>query len=129
MKPLSILMMSIFCTGMLGCTGSITDAIVDNEVTKTLAEENKNLPQDLGNGLRLMKVTYNAEQNQLTMHYTVEDPARFNQAIDKVRFETKKRVRNNGGLQRALDNNIQVFHEFKSVGGGDIIESFETPKE
>ncbi len=129
MKPLAILIMSFVCIGTLGCAGSITDAIVDNEVTKTLAEENKKLPQDLGNGLRLLKVTYNETQNQLTMHYTVQDPARFNQGIDKVRFETKKRVRNNGGLQRALDNNIQIFHEFKSVGGGDVIESFETPKE
>ena len=129
MKPAWLLIINLFLFAVLGCATSVTDAIVDNEVKKILAEENKKLPQDLGNGIELTSVTYAAENNRLTLNYRVEDPAGFRQHLDKVKFETKKRTRNNGGLQRALANNIQVFHDFKASSDGHTLESFETPKE
>jgi len=129
MKLIWLLIINLFLFGGLGCANSVTDVIVDNEVQKILAEENKKLPQDLGNGIELKNVAYDSENNRLTLNYTVADPASFQQYLDKIKFETKKRTRNNGGLQRALANNISVYHEFKARSDGQVLDSFETPQE
>ena len=129
MKLIWLLIINLFLFGGLGCANSVTDVIVDNEVQKILAEENKKLPQDLGNGIELKNVAYDSENNRLTLNYTVADPASFQQYLDKIKFETKKRTRNNGSLQRALANDLQIFHDFKSNADGQLLKSYETPQE
>ena len=119
----------ILLSGFLGCANRVTDAIVDNEVQKIVAAENQKLPQDLGNGIELQNVSYDSENNRLTLNYTVVDPASFQKYWDKIKFETKKRTRNNGSLQRALANDLQIFHDFKSNADGQLLKSYETPQE
>ena len=101
---------AIACCG--GCSSSVSDAIIDNQVASIVAAENKKLPTNLGDGVQLVNVDYAADSNQLTLYYAVQDPEIVTRYRDKILAQANQRVSTNSGLQRAMKNGIRVVHEF-----------------
>ena len=111
-----------------GCA-KIKDRIVDNEVQRAVDEQNRKLPADLEHGISLVRVDYNKNDNQIILTYTVDDRQLFNQHFNRIKFRVKKRVDSNDGLQRAFENGVQVFHEFRVATddhAGDLLRRFES---
>jgi hypothetical protein len=108
-----------------GCSSPL-DQIMDNQVARIVEEQNQKLPVNLENGIELTRINYDADSNLLTLRYTVEDRQTVRSHIGKIRREAQQRVRADAGLQRALQNGIRVFHEFRSRGEDQVLESFET---
>lgn len=113
----------------LGCASAV-DKVVDNKVSKMVAEENEKLPASVGHGIELNRITYDESSNQLHMKYSVPDQRKFNASLGRVKSETNKRVLNNGSLVRALDNGVRVIHDFYTSkdASGTPFKTFETKK-
>ena len=134
MKPIAVFSICAALIITCGC-GSITDRVIDGEVQKVLDEHNKKLPADMENGVVLVKVDYDDTLNQITMKYTVGDRAFFDQYLNRIKLKAHQRVRKNKGLQRAMENGIRLFHEFRVAnpadekeGEGKVLAEFETEK-
>ena len=106
-----------------GCS-SVIDNIVDDRVAEAIEEQRKKLPHNLDHGISMTELEYDPETNQITMIYTVPDPNLLDQHFDKIQSKAHRRVRNNGQLQRAMENGVRIFHEFRSTGGSP--RRFET---
>jgi len=108
---LSLLLLCGIAFVASGCSSAI-DRIVDDKVATMLEQENKKLPADVGQGIQLIEMRYDADRNKLTMIYQVPDQRMLTEGFEQIKTETSQRVKSNEALTRALDNGIEVHHEF-----------------
>ena len=99
-----------------GCS-SVIDNIVDDRVADAIEQERKKLPHHLDHGLSMTDLEYDPETNQITAIYSVPNQDLLDQHFDEIQTKANRRVRNNGQLQRAMENGIRIFHEFRPAGG------------